>query len=228
MLTDDDVQRLNDQACDNNHGRQGEWDELNEDGKAWARELARLAHEQGCRDTVASAIGAAGRLQELLPGVPLGTLHSEIAADEIERLRAELVTERATRAHVEQAAELLRRCERSGTAPRHSFDLQAIHAEMSAWWERDQASANLAPKAPGPLVYPGRIGKVEALGSRYPSWLTVYVWLKGTQPGWAHGCNQESLLSLHLPREEFRGLLPDDDARVTLTIELAEKRDGAK
>jgi hypothetical protein len=149
MLTDDDVQRLNNQACANNFGRQPEWDELNEDGKAWARELARLAYEQGCRDTVAGAIGAAGRLEQLLPGVPPGTLHSEIAADEIERLRAELVTERASRAHVEQAAELLRRCERSGAAPAHTFDLSAIHAEMSAWWDRDQASSPTPPAAEG-------------------------------------------------------------------------------
>lgn len=47
MLTEDDVAALNDQACTNNLGRQGEWDELTEDGKAWARELARLAYERG-------------------------------------------------------------------------------------------------------------------------------------------------------------------------------------
>lgn len=96
MLTDDDVQRLNDQACTNNFGRQGEWDELNEDGKAWARELATLAHERGCRDTVAGAASAAGRLEKLLPDLPAGKLYSEAAADEIERLRAALQSEQGS------------------------------------------------------------------------------------------------------------------------------------
>ncbi len=50
MLTETDVAALNDQACTNNLGRQGEWDEMNEDGKAWARELARLAYERGRAD----------------------------------------------------------------------------------------------------------------------------------------------------------------------------------
>jgi hypothetical protein len=47
MLTEEDVAALNDQACTNNFGRQGEWDELNEDGKAWALELANLAYSRG-------------------------------------------------------------------------------------------------------------------------------------------------------------------------------------
>lgn len=51
MLTETDIAALNDQACENNLGRQGEWDELNEDGKAWARELARLAYERGRAET---------------------------------------------------------------------------------------------------------------------------------------------------------------------------------
>jgi hypothetical protein len=54
-LTEDDVAKLNDQACTNNLGRQGEWEELNEDGKAWARELARLAYERGRVDARATA-----------------------------------------------------------------------------------------------------------------------------------------------------------------------------
>lgn len=44
MLSEDQVAALNDQACTNNFGRSPEWDELNEDGKAWAIELAQLAY----------------------------------------------------------------------------------------------------------------------------------------------------------------------------------------
>lgn len=57
MLTEDDVAALNDQACENNLGRQGEWGEMNEDGKAWARELARLAYEKGRAERSEPAIG---------------------------------------------------------------------------------------------------------------------------------------------------------------------------
>lgn len=55
MLTEDQVAALNDQACTNNLGRQGEWDELNEDGKAWVIELARLAYERGRAETATAS-----------------------------------------------------------------------------------------------------------------------------------------------------------------------------
>ena len=73
---------------------------------------------------------------------------------------------KAEREHLMQAAELLRRCERTG--PVTTFELQAIHADMCAWASRDKQYATSAKVEP-----PERAWLIERQYGGAPEWAIV-------------------------------------------------------
>lgn len=150
MLTEDQVAALNDQACTNNLGRQGEWGELNEDGKAWAIELARLAYERGRAETA-----TAGDEQDHQAWLVLMMTRPEKAALAAHALRQDLAAATAKLEAAEaQVTELTRRCEKEA-----EWRLQTVaaHAQLT-----DELRAELAD-----VAYIDRAGSL--LGTRLDS-----------------------------------------------------------